>query len=97
MEVAQNKKKRNTDQEDWKFINFLLMLSVMTIVMVLLLYLLCLAKGVCIFTRSPLLWVFETLSFLCYHVHLPHLFEQKITDSSGERTRLLLSLDLDLE
>ena len=50
-----------------------------------------------IFTRSPLLWVFETLSFLCYHVHLPHLFEQKITDSSGERTRLLLSLDLDLE
>ena len=26
-----------------------------------------------IFTRSPLLWEFETLSFLCYHVHLPRL------------------------
>ena len=26
-----------------------------------------------IFTRSPLLWVFETLSFLCYHVDLPRL------------------------
>ena len=26
-----------------------------------------------IFTRSPLLWVLKTLSFLCYHVHLPRL------------------------
>ena len=26
-----------------------------------------------IFTRSPLLWVFETLSFICYHVDLPRL------------------------
>ena len=25
-----------------------------------------------IFTRSPLLWVFETLSFLCYHAYLPY-------------------------
>ena len=24
-----------------------------------------------IFARSPLLWVFKTLSFHCYHVHLP--------------------------
>ena len=24
-----------------------------------------------IFTRSPLLYVFETLSLHCYHVHLP--------------------------
>ena len=44
--------------------------SVMTIVIVpLLLPTLFGKRG--IFTRSPLLWVFETLSFLCYHVHLP--------------------------
>ena len=26
-----------------------------------------------IFTRSPLMWVFKTLSFICYHVDLPRL------------------------
>ena len=47
-----------------------------------------------IFTRSPLPWVSETLSFLCYHVHLPCFIILSIRFSSPLQTRLTLKTSM---